>query len=427
MTAAGAARCWGSNNYGQIGDGTTTFRLVPVPVNGLSSGVAAVATGGDHACAVTTAGAALCWGSNSYGQLGDGTTVNRWTPTPVNGLSSGVLAIAVGSYHTCALITGGAMQCWGRNNSGQLGDTTTADHLLPAAVSGLSSNVAAIAAGYLHSCAVTTAGAAKCWGDNQSGQIGDRTYTTRKIPTDVFGLGAGIAAVAAGRYHTCAQTTGGGALCWGYNSYGQLGNGTTTTAAQPAAVSGLASGVAALTLGGGRTCARMTGGAATCWGDNYWGGIGDGTTTNRLAPTAVLGLESGVASLATGEMHTCAVTTGGAALCWGSNSYGQLGTGARVVGHTPLAAYGFGGAIAAAAIAPDHGAAAGGTLVTITGAYFLQGATVTIGGVSATQVSVISTTAKILAVTRAARAGRGERRRHEPRRDAGDDHRRVHV
>ena len=398
VTAADAVQCWGSNNYGQIGDGTTTFRMAPAPVSGLSSGVEAVATGASHSCAVAAGGAALCWGSNSYGQLGDGTTVDRWTPTAVNGLSSGVLAIAAGSYHTCALIAGGAMQCWGRNNSGQLGDNTTADHLLPAAVSGLSSGVAAIAAGYLHSCAVTTAGAAKCWGDNQSGQIGDWTYNTRKVPTDVYGLATGIAAIAAGRYHTCAQTTGGGALCWGYNYYGQLGDGMTTTQTRPVAVSGLAAGVAALTVGGSRTCARTTGGAALCWGDNYWGGIGDGTTTNRPAPAAVLGLESGVASLTTGDAHTCAVTTGGAALCWGGNNAGQLGTGARVVGQTPLAAYGFGGAIAAAAVAPDHGAAAGGTVVTITGAYFLQGATVTIGGVSATQVSVISTTA-LIAVT----------------------------
>jgi hypothetical protein len=214
----------------------------------------------------------------------------------------------------------------------------------------------------------------------------------------VYGLGAGISAIAAGRYHTCALTAGGGALCWGYNSYGQLGNGTTATETRPVAVSGLASGVAALTLSQGRTCARTTGGAAQCWGDNYWGGIGDGTTTNRSLPTAVLGLESGVAWLATGDSHTCAVTTGGAALCWGGNHAGQLGTGARAVGQTPLAAYGFGGAIAAAAITPDHGSGAGGTVVTITGAYFLQGATVTIGGVAATQVSVISTTA-LMAVT----------------------------
>ena len=395
ITTGGAATCWGANRYGQLGNGTTTTRLVPTPVSGLGSGVEAIATGSQHTCAVTTGGAVLCWGRNAYGQLGDGTTTDRWTPTPVSGLSNGVTAIAAGASHTCALTTDGAVTCWGYNVYGQLGNGTTGTpQKTPTAVIGLESGgAAAIAAGWNHSCVVTTGGAAKCWGDNSFGQLGDWTYENRLTPTQVYGLGSGVAAIATGAQHTCALTMGGGALCWGTNWTGQLGNGTTTDQPRPTAVSGLSTGVAALTAGGAHTCAVTTGGAAQCWGYNVAGQLGDGTTTSRWTPTPVLGLATGTAAISAGG-DTCAMTTGGGVLCWGS----AILTGARLNGMTPLAVYGFGGAIAAGAITPNHGAAAGGTVAMVAGAYFLQGATVTIGGVAATLVSVISTT-EILAVT----------------------------
>jgi len=395
-TSGGAAMCWGANRYGQLGDGTTTIRLVPTPVSGLGSGVEAIATGSQHVCAVTTGGAALCWGWNAYGQLGDGTTTDRWTPTPVSGLESGVLAIAAGGSHTCALMTGGAVRCWGSNAYGQLGNgTAVTPWTTPTAVSGLESGgAAAIVTGYRHSCAVTTGGAAKCWGDNSMGQLGDWTYQNRLTPTQVYGLGTGVAAIAAGAQHTCALTTGGGALCWGTNWTGQLGDGTTTDQVRPWGVSGLSSDVAGLAAGSAHTCAVTTGGSALCWGYNDYGQLGDGTTTSRSLPTAVVGLAGGTAAIVPGEENTCAISTGGGVVCWGNSNL----IGARVTGMTPLAVYGFGGAIAAGAVSPSHGPANGGTAVLISGAYFLQGATVTIGGVAATVVSAISTT-EILAVT----------------------------
>ncbi len=191
MTTGGGAFCWGWNSYGQLGDGTTTNRSTPVPVTGLSSGVVSLAAGSGHTCAVTTGGAARCWGWNSYGQLGDGTTTNRSTPVPVTGLPSGVASLAAGSGHTCAVTTGGAAKCWGWNSYGQLGDGTTTNRSTPVPVTGLPPEVASLAAGSGHTCAVTTGGTAKCWGYNFNGQLGDRTTTNRSTPVPVTGLPSG--------------------------------------------------------------------------------------------------------------------------------------------------------------------------------------------------------------------------------------------
>jgi alpha-tubulin suppressor-like RCC1 family protein len=153
-----------------------------VDVSGLASGVVSITTGSSHTCAVTTAGGVKCWGYNGYGQLGDGTITYRTTPVDVSGLTSGVASIVAGSYHTCAVTIAGGMKCWGRNNYGQLGDGTTTNRTTPVDVSGLTSGIASAAAGSYHSCAVTTAGGMKCWGWNGNGQLGDGTLTDRTAP-----------------------------------------------------------------------------------------------------------------------------------------------------------------------------------------------------------------------------------------------------
>jgi hypothetical protein len=240
LTAAGAVLCWGDNSRGQLGDGTTTQRLTPVPVAGLDSGVRAISAGGDHACAVTTAGAVLCWGDNNAGQLGDGTRTFRNTPVAVSGQGSGVQSIALGYYHSCSLSTAGAVSCWGYNAVGALGDGSTGDannaRLTPVPVVGLGSGVREIAAGYEHTCATTTAGAMQCWGWNVHGQLGDNSTTNRLAPVPVAGLSSGVQAMAGGVYHTCAMVTADAVYCWGSNGLMQLGDGTTTERLTPVAV-----------------------------------------------------------------------------------------------------------------------------------------------------------------------------------------------
>jgi alpha-tubulin suppressor-like RCC1 family protein len=305
-----------------------TSSSVPVDVSGLMSGITAIATGSGHTCALTDGGGVRCWGYNDGGQLGKGTTTDSGVPVPVpvdvSGLGSGVAAIAAGS-HTCALTSGGGVKCWGWNRQGQLGNGTTTNSSTPVDVSGLASGVAAIAAGAYHTCALTSGGGVKCWGID--GLLGNGLTTGSTVPVEVSGLAGGVTAIAAGSLHTCALTSGGGVKCWGSNTYGKLGDGTTTKSTVPVDVSGPMSGVTAIAVGGYHTCAVTRGGGVKCWGYNGYGQLGDGTTTGRRIPVDVSGIASGITAIAAGDVHTCALTGGGGVSCWGRNSSGQLGIG----------------------------------------------------------------------------------------------------
>jgi alpha-tubulin suppressor-like RCC1 family protein len=238
LTVAGRVKCWGSNGHDELGDGTAGSRPRAGDVSGLGGGVTAIAAGVRHSCGLT-GGGVKCWGYNRYGQLGDGTTGRRRVPVDVFGLGGGVTAIAVGWDYSCALTSAGGVKCWGHNGSGRLGDGTTLDRWTPVDVSGLSSGVTAIAAGGGHSCALTKSGGVKCWGGNGGGRLGDGTTLDRWTPVDVAGLGAGVTAITAGLAHSCALTSSGGVKCWGANVAGALGDGTTTNRSTPVGVRGV--------------------------------------------------------------------------------------------------------------------------------------------------------------------------------------------
>jgi alpha-tubulin suppressor-like RCC1 family protein len=326
----GALECWGHDGSGQLGDGgTSSLQVAPVAVQGLSSGVAAVAAGWSHTCARLDTGALKCWGYDLYGQLGDGgTNTNQPVPVDVQGLSSGVASIAVGYHYVCALLGTGSLKCWGSDNCGQLGDGGTyTDQSTPVSVQGLSSGVVAVAAGGYHTCALLDTGALKCWGSDAFGQLGDGgTNANQSTPVSVQGLSSGVVAVAAGGYHTCALLETGALKCWGYDGNGQLGDGgTNTNQGAPVAVQGLSSGVVAVAAGDSHTCAVVDTGAVVCWGYDYYGQLGDGgTNTDQSTPVDVQGLSSGVVAIHTGANHTCAVLETGVVECWGSDQYGQL-------------------------------------------------------------------------------------------------------
>jgi alpha-tubulin suppressor-like RCC1 family protein/predicted thioesterase len=368
LTTAGAVKCWGDNSRGQLGNGYSPSQTSPVEVIGLSSGVVAIALGDGHTCALTGGGAAKCWGRNLEGQLGNGTRADRTTPDDVVGLPSGVAAIAAGGTVTCALTAAGGAKCWGGNNYGQVGNGTGgvygngADQLTPVDVVGLANGVAALAVGGAHACALTTGGAVKCWGYNSYGQVGNGGNDTSQLtPANVVGLASGVAAIAAGAYHTCALTSGGGVRCWGLNSSGQLGDGNPGAFKQltPVDVIGLASGVAAIAAGAYHTCALTTGGAVKCWGSNYYRELGNGGTASQSTPVDVIGLAGGVAKIVTYGSHTCALTAGGAVKCWGWNVLGQLGNGDTVDRSAPVDVIGLAGGVAAIGVGLAHTCALG--------------------------------------------------------------------
>ncbi|MFN2298455.1 MAG: RCC1 domain-containing protein, partial [Anaerolineales bacterium] len=325
ITEAGALKCWGLNG-GKVGDDTTDDRHVPTDVVGLSTlSVQAVSSGTTTVCALTPSGGVKCWGDNEFGGVGDGTTDDRLVPVDVVGLSSGVTQIATGNGFACALV-GGGVKCWGLNSGGQLGDSTcSAQSETPVDVYGLTGGVTAIAAGDDHACAILSDGSIKCWGQNASGQLGTGDYNPSCEPVDVVGLGTTAASLSLGSGYSCAVTTGGGAKCWGVNGSGQLGNGTYDTGPSPTDVVGLTSGVSAIDAGEGNTCAVTTTGALKCWGDNTYSQLQDGIGGDSNVPVDRLEYPSGVYRMSVGTYAVCIITNGRQLACWGQNTNGEVG------------------------------------------------------------------------------------------------------
>jgi alpha-tubulin suppressor-like RCC1 family protein len=338
LLSDGTVRCWGRNDSGQLGDGTTTSSPTPVAVMGLGGMATALVAGGDHTCALLSDDTVRCWGRNDSGQLGNGTTTPSPTPVAVMGLGSMATALVAGGDHTCALLADGGVQCWGRNDSGQLGNGTTTPSPTPVAVMGLGGMATALVAGAYHTCALRSDGTVRCWGRNDSGQLGDGSRMNRPTPVPVVDLVGTASTLTAGALHTCAVISDGRVQCWGRNDSGQLGDGTTTRSPTPVAVTGLGGTAAAVEAGGVHTCALLADGHVQCWGSNFCGQLGDGTTTNRSTPTTVTGLGGTAAVVDAGGFHTCALLADGRVQCWGCNDYGQIGDRSRTPRLTPVTA-----------------------------------------------------------------------------------------
>ena len=289
LTQPGGVKCWGLNSDGQLGIGNTDYQRSIVEVRGLPGKAIAISAGFEHVCAVLENGSVWCWGNNENGQLGDGTTISRMMPVKVQSIENAT-EVAAGHNFTCALTQGGAVKCWG--NEIHLGIETNADSTIPVNVEGFSSGVRSISAGSGHACAITANGGLKCWGNWFSGALGvGETYTSARTPMDVVGLTSGVEFVSAGGRHTCAIITGGNVKCWGDNQYGTLGIGTDETSLLPVDVPGIES-ASFLATGEAHTCA-IANGEVLCWGANTAGQIGDGTQDSRPEPVVVMGSDFG--------------------------------------------------------------------------------------------------------------------------------------
>ena len=348
VLSRGSVACWGDNTAATLGDETFVNSDTPVAVPGLFDAVQVV-VGLAHACALSATGQVYCWGNNGSGQLGNSNPATATHPVSVPGLAA-VSAVAAGAYHTCALVAdGGVVECWGDNAYGGLGDGTLASTSAPTKVSASQGDaglagVTAIAAGGYHTCALLGDGGVDCWGLDTSGQLGNGSLTSSTTPVSVAGL-SGVTAIAAGSAHSCAvigagDSSAGGTLeCWGNNSTGALGIGSVVTMSTPQLVV-LHAPALEVTCGSSFTCARLVGGAVDCWGENVWGEVGNGGTTQETSPVAVPGA-AGATLVAAGDIHACALLASGLE-CWGGDDYGQLGNGVATQVNTPTAVPGIG-------------------------------------------------------------------------------------
>jgi alpha-tubulin suppressor-like RCC1 family protein len=343
LLSDGTIQCFGSNVHGELGDGTRTDSSIPVEVIGITTATAITAGGGvrreGHTCALLSDASILCWGDNGNGQLGNGTTKRSPSPVPVTGITTAT-AIAAGSGrggHTCAVLSDGTARCWGDNRRGQLGNGTTTSSSTPVEVTGIATAIAIAAGGgdeVGFSCALLSDGTIQCWGSNRNGQLGNGETQRSLTPVPVSGISTATTIAAGGgaiTAHACALLSDDTIKCWGDNQSGQLGNGTTTGSSTPVEVTGITTAMA-IAAGGGRhghSCALLFDGTIKCWGSNRNGLLGNGTTTNSSIPLEVTGINTGVAidastslSLCGGGGFSCALLSDGTVKCWGDNIQG---------------------------------------------------------------------------------------------------------
>ncbi len=396
LTTSGGVKCWGAGGNGRLGNGALLDKSTPVDVvatggSGTLSGITQITAGNSHTCALTTSGGVKCWGSGGDGQLGNGALLDKSTPVDVvatggSGTLSGITQITAGGSHTCALTTSGGVKCWGYGFYGQLGNGATSGQSTPVNVvdtggSGTLLGITQITAGGFHTCALTTSGGVKCWGNGSDGRLGNGATSTQSTPVDVTGSGAQTGFPAAltvtatddtGSTNTSVNLTEvstpwfsypnalftmgqdqqqlapvvqGGSGTKGFSVSGTLPDGVTFDQG-----SGTFTGPGAsawnfratqITAGGANTCALTTSGGVKCWGSGGDGQLGNGLTSAQSTPVDVVatggsGTLSGITQIPAGGSHTCALTTSGGVKCWGYGSNGQLGNGALLDKSTPV-------------------------------------------------------------------------------------------
>ncbi len=359
LSTTGAAYCWGVLQSGSPSRGSLVASATPIPVGGGLVFSRLTVNGDDepfglgaddwdytiHACGLTANGSAFCWGTGSSGQLGNGAASDSPIPVPVSGGLT-FASLSAGGWFTCGLTATGAAYCWGDDDYGELGDNAPVgggglNHsvLVPTLVTG-GLVFSQVSAGFTHMCGLTPAGAAYCWGDGSFGQLGNGLQSPGSFasgsatPLVVLG-GLTFSAISAGDSFTCGVTGTGAAYCWGDGRQGTLGDGTLRVSAVPVAVAGGLT-FKAISAGVSHVCGLTTGGSAYCWGANLLGETGNPAfAADVLTPTAVAGGLT-FATILAGDGHTCGLTTGGVAYCWGGNSFGELGDGTTTTRSTPV-------------------------------------------------------------------------------------------
>lgn len=334
INAAGGVQCWGAGAQGQLGYGAdVAYSASAVTVIGLSGTVVKLSAGPYFTCALLSTGTVQCWGDDAYGQLGD-KNQSTSSPTPVTASveANPVFDIATSYYSTCVVLGSGIVQCWGSNSNGELGNGTTNNSTTPVTVTGIT-NAVRITAGNEFFCATLLTGAVNCWGLGTSGQLGNQSAAQQNSPIAVKGLSGSVLKAVGGGLDGCALLTGGAINCWGDNTYGQLGNDTSTPTLSVVSVYNLA-GATDLSVGTSSACA-LVGSTVKCWGYNAVGQLGNATTTSSGFPVAVSNISTanGVGS---GAYHNCASLTTGAVECWGYNNNGQLGNGTITSSSVPV-------------------------------------------------------------------------------------------
>ncbi len=327
LSNLGHVSCWGDNNSGQLGDNTINGRSTPKRIDSLSR-ITQLVAGATHACILDSDGNVSCWGDNTAMQLGDGTATSRPVPTRITMIDR-VTALAAGGRHTCARRFDGSLYCWGRNDRGQLGDETTMNRMVPTKVPAFRNEVLDITAGDSHTCALLVGGTIACWGSNLRGAIGPGQEMMVKAPVRLDQLPS-MNTVSAGDSHTCGITSDRSVLCWGFNSVGQVGDTSKPMVAEPTTVVEAADALS-LDAGGNHTCAVLRDGHAQCWGSDASGQLGDGMKSDTGTAT----VPGPWRQVAAGNRHTCGLSMAGKVSCWGRASDGQLGDGAVLVWTAP--------------------------------------------------------------------------------------------